>query len=89
MKRLEDLPDLPPATPFLLALLFLVWWLHLRIGIVRRRQATRGADEGPVPTWAWLRWLADRTWIGPVLAVAAVVLIVAVAASFLGWEPVP
>ena len=81
MKRLEELPDLPPPTPFLLALLMITWWLHLRIGILRR-QALRGPDEPPVRTWGWLRWLSEQPWIGKALATVALLLVAAIVASF-------
>ena len=83
MPRLEELPDLPPLTPFLLAALVLTFWLMMRIHLVRRQQARRGLDEAPVPAWGWLAALAEATWILPVLAVVAVLLALGVAATFL------
>lgn len=79
----EQLPDLPPPTPFLLALLVLTFWLAMRIRILRRMQARRGPDDAPVPAWGWLRAVAATTWILPALAVLAVLLAAAVAATVL------
>lgn len=83
MSRIEELPDLPPPTPFLLIALALTFWLAMRIRILRRQQARRQPGESPVPAWSWLRHLAATSWILPALGVAAVVLAAAVAASFL------
>ena len=81
--RFEELPDLPPLTPFLLVALVLVFWLTMRIRILRRQQARRAAGDPPVPTWGWLHALGETPWILPALAVAAVLLAAAVAATFL------
>lgn len=79
---LEQLPDLPPPVPFLLALLVLTFWLAMRIHILRRMQARRGSDDAPAPAWRWLRALAATPWIMPALAVLAVLLAAAVVATF-------
>jgi len=80
---IEELPDLPAPTPFLLAALLLTFWLAMRIRILRRRQARRGAGDAPVGTWAWLERLAARPRVLPTLAVLGALLAVAVALSFL------
>jgi hypothetical protein len=80
MKRLDDLPDLPTAAPYLLAALLGVGWLAVRIRILRRRRE-RGGPQ-PVPAWAWLGALADRAWILPVLGVLALLLAAGVVLSF-------
>lgn len=81
--RIEELPDLPPLTPFLLAALILTFWLAMRIDILRRQQARRDPGEPPVPAWGWLETLAAKTWILPALVLAAALLALAVAATFL------
>ncbi len=81
--RFDQLPDLPPPAPFLLAALVLTFWLAMRVQILRRRQARRGPGDGPVPAWGWLRALAAQPWILPALAALAALLAAATAASFL------
>jgi hypothetical protein len=83
MKSLEDLPRLPGPTPWLIAALLLVFWVAMRIRILRRRQARRGADDDPVATWGWLEALAAKPRVLPVLAVLAALLALAILASFL------
>lgn len=83
MPRFNELPDLPPPTTYLLVALLLTFWLSMRIRILRRMQARRQEGEAPVPAWAWLRGLAATSWILPALAVLAVILAAAVAATFL------
>lgn len=80
---LEELPDLPPPTPFLLAALLLTFWLTMRIRILRRRQERREEGDAPVKSWAWLRALAATTWILPLLAGIATLLAIAIVATFL------
>lgn len=83
MKRLEDLPDLPPLTAFLLIALVLAFWLAARIRILRRRQTHR--PDGPaVEAWGWLYTLAARPWILPALLGVAALLAAAVVVSFVG-----
>jgi hypothetical protein len=68
MATLDNLPPLSSwATAGLVGLL-LVFWLGMRIRILRGRQARRGPDEAPVPAPRWMRALADEAWILPVLA---------------------
>ena len=83
MLRPEELPDLPPPTPFLLAALVSTFWLAMRIGILRRQQARRGPGDAPVPAWGWLATLAATPWILPALAFLAGLLALGVAATFL------
>lgn len=83
MPRPNEFPDLPPPTTYLLVALLLTFWLSMRIRILRRMQAHRQEGEAAVPAWAWMRSLAATTWILPALAVLAVILAAAIAATFL------
>ncbi len=82
MKYLEDLPPLPEPATWLIIGLLLVFWLTMRIRILRRRQARRGPDEAPFPAWDWMRTLAALPWMLPALAVLAVLLVAALVATF-------
>jgi ABC-type Fe3+ transport system permease subunit len=83
MKRLEELPDLPPAVPFLLVALVVTVWLALRIRLLRRRKARRETGEPEVREWGWLRAFAAKTWAVPTLVLVALLLVAAIVASFL------
>ena len=83
MRRLEELPDLPPPTPYLIVALLLTFWLAMRIRILRRRQARRQPGETAPEAWGWLCAAAAKPWILPALAVLALLLAAGIAATFL------
>ena len=64
---------------YLLAALIAVFWLAMRIRILRRREARRDEGQAPVPAWGWLRALAATPWILPLLAGVAGALALAAA----------
>ena len=78
----EELPKLPPATPYLLVAMLACFWLAMRVIILRRQRLRRPGEEDSVPEWRWLHALAVKTWILPALMVLAGLLAVAVVLTF-------
>lgn len=82
MAAFDDLPPLADHAFFLIVLLLVVFWLYMKVALVRARLAGRAPADGPpdgVPRWQ-LR-LAGWRWTGTVL-VAVGVLIAAALAVF-------
>lgn len=77
--RAGDLPDLPEPAAWLAVGLVLVLWIGVRVRILRRRQARRGADDPLVPAWRWLRALAAWPGSMPLLVAIGALLAVALA----------
>ncbi|MHC5009696.1 MAG: hypothetical protein ACYTG6_01965 [Planctomycetota bacterium] len=82
MSRPDPFPDLPPGTPFLLALLVGTGWLAVRIRIARRRAGRRGPEDPPPEGWPWTHRLAATRWVLPALGVLALLLAAATAWHF-------
>lgn len=74
----ENLPAMPRAATYLIAIALVAIWMILRIQILRRRDAFR-AEEGepPLAAWRWLRWLADSRYGVHVLTAIALSLLAA------------
>lgn len=73
-----DLPPLPLHSAFLLAGIIFVWWIHLKVSLVRRRRAQGTPSSAP----AWQRRLADWRATGPLLLVLAIGLGVALVLTY-------
>ena len=74
-----DLPPLADHAFFLIAGLLVVFWLYMKIAIVRGRLARRDAGEPPPDVPAWQLRLAEARWSSVVLLAIGVLLAIALA----------
>ena len=79
MSAFGDLPPLADHAFFLIAGLLVVFWLYMKIALVRGRLARRAPDEPPPKVPAWQLRLAEARWSSVVLIAIGVVLAVALA----------
>ena len=75
----DEMPDLLPHAPFLLAGLLVVFWVYMKVRMLRERLALRGPDDVPPKAPGWLLRLARAQHTNLVLAALAAGLIVALA----------
>ncbi len=79
MASFEELPTLEPHFAFLAAGLLVVFWLFMRVRILRSRIALREEGEPPPDAPGWMHSLARSPRTMPLLGIAALLLAGAIA----------
>ncbi len=79
MASFEDLPPLEPPFAFLSAGLLVIFWLFMRVRILRSRIALREEGEAPPHAPKWMHSLAASERTMPVLGVVALLIVGAIA----------
>ncbi|MDJ0975009.1 MAG: hypothetical protein QNJ98_11155 [Planctomycetota bacterium] len=75
MLAFEDLPQLSDHGFVLIVVLLVVFWVYMKVKLLRERLALRGPDEEPPAAPRWQHALARASWTFPVLGVLALALI--------------
>lgn len=75
MAAFDDLPQLSDHGFALILVLLVVFWVYMKVRLLRERLALRGPDEEPPRAPGWQHALARWRWTFPLLGLVALALI--------------